>query len=112
MGLFRSGPKLPSSRARAAGQIPITQVDLSKRYDIYCTDYQVDKLYENVRFLGIRTFERINDFTSGLVGGFLEIEAIDGSRWMIPSYGIQMICEHGTRPVFKILRQRGTSQDS
>jgi hypothetical protein len=86
-------------------------VDLSKRYDVYCTDIGHDRLYENVRFVGIRTFERIREFSSGLVGGFLELEAVDGSRWLIPSFGIRLICEHGTQPEVKFLRHRRHSRD-
>ena len=111
MGLFHSRQKLPSSRAGAANQIPIAQVDLSKRYDVYCTDFNHDRLYEDVRFDGIRTFDRISEFSSGLVGGFLEIEAVDGSRWLIPNFGIRLICEHGTQPVFRVLRHRRNSRD-
>jgi hypothetical protein len=88
------------------GPIPIANIDLNKRYDVHCADCGHDRLYENVRFLGVRTFERITEYTVGISGGFLEIEAIDGARWMIPNFGIRLICEHGTQPVFKILRRR------
>jgi hypothetical protein len=40
------------------------------------------------------------------VSGYLEIEALDGRKFMIPTYGIQMICEHGVQPVYKVLRKR------
>jgi hypothetical protein len=70
-----------------------------------------DRLYENVRFVCIRTFERIHKFSSGLIGGFLEVEALDGSRGLIPSIGIRLICEHGTPPVFKVLRHRRHSRE-
>ena len=112
MGLFRSRrPEAPHPRSEAGSQIPITPIDLSKRYDMYCTDVYHDKVYENVRFVGIRTFDRINEFSSGLVSGFLEIEAVDGSRVLIPSFGIRLICEHGTRPMFKVLRHRRGAQE-
>src|SRR5262245_15953604 len=104
MGLFNSRqPKLPPPRSEA-NQLSIAQVDLNKRYDIYCSDVGHDRLYENIRFAGIRTFDRITEFSSGLVSGFLEIEAVDGSRCLIPSFSIRLICEHGTEPSFKILR--------
>src|SRR5260370_39424057 len=112
MGLFSSRqPKAPSPRLEPANEIPITQVDFSKRYDVYCTDIDHDKLYEDVRFVGIRTFDRITEFSSGYVSGYLEIEAVDGSRWLIRSFGIQLICEHGTQPVFKVLRRRRNPRD-
>jgi hypothetical protein len=111
MGLFHSRRKDPSPDAGESSPIPIAPVDLSKRYDVYCRDFNHDRLYENVRFVGIRTFERIREYSSGLLSGFLEIEAPDGSRWLIPNYGIQLICEHGTQPVFKVLRHRRHSRD-
>jgi hypothetical protein len=111
MGLFNSRPKPPSLPARPPSEIPIAQVDLSKRYDVYCTEINYDRLYENVRFVCIRTFDRVDKFSSGLIGGFLEIEAVDGSRTLIPSFGIRLICEHGTQPSFKVLRRRRNSHD-
>jgi hypothetical protein len=111
MGLFHSRQQPPNPRVEDANRIPIAPVDLSKRYDVYCTDINHDRLYEDVRFVGIRTFEHIGKFSSGLVGGFLEIEAVDGSRWLIPSFGIRLICEHGTQPVFKVLRHRRHPRD-
>src|SRR5262245_11940072 len=106
MGIFNSRRSETPRPAEATNEIPITYVDLSKRYDVYCTDFGHDRLYENVRFTGIRTFERITKFFSGAVGGLLELEAVDGSRWLIPNFGIRLICEHGTQPVFKVLRHR------
>jgi hypothetical protein len=112
MGLFNSRkPQVPPSRPEHSNQIPIAPIDLSKRYDVYCTELDHDRLYEDVRFVGIRTFDRGQEFSAGLIEGFLEIEAVDGSRWMIPSFGIRMICEHGTKPVFKVLRRRRNPRD-
>jgi hypothetical protein len=111
MGLFNSRqPKTPTGRVRANG-IPITPVDLCKQYDVYCMDTDHERLYENVRFVGIRTFERITEYSSGLVHGFYEIEAVDGSRCLIPSFGIRLICEHGMQPAFKVLRHRRNPRD-
>lgn len=112
MGLFNSRPPsaLPSHR-EATVQIPINQVDLTKRYDVYCFCSGHDRLYEDVRFVGIRTFDRISEFSSGLVSGYLEIEAIGGSRFLIPTFSIQLICEHGLQPGFKVLRRRRNSPD-
>jgi hypothetical protein len=104
MGLFHSRRAQPPQDP--GNQIPITPVDLSKRYDVYCsTGNNEERLYEGARFVGIRTFDRISEYSSGLVSGYLEIEAGDGSRWLIPSFGILLICEHGARPVFKVRRK-------
>jgi hypothetical protein len=91
--------------------MPIAQVDLSKRYDVYCYEGNHEVLYENIRFLGIRTLDRITEFSSGLVGGFLEIEAVDGSRCLIQNLGIRLFCEHGTQPLFRVLRHRRNPRD-
>jgi hypothetical protein len=47
----------------------------------------------------------------GFAHGFLAIEASDGARMLIPHFGIEMICEHGTQPKFKLLRQWGAPSD-
>src|SRR3954447_2581589 len=106
MGLFNSRrPPLPPPPP-AAGPIPVLPVDVTKRYDVYCSDVGHDRLYEAVRFVGIRSFERISEFGSGFIDGFLEIETPDGARVLIPRFGIRLICEHGTPPRYKILRHR------
>ena len=87
--------------------IPVAVIDLSKRYDLYCSIPSEDRLYENVRIIGIRTFERKkNDFATHLIGGYLEIETHNGTRMMIPSMRMYMICEHGAQPAYKVLRAR------
>jgi hypothetical protein len=82
MGLFRSGRPVanPPAAADLANRIPLAQIDMHKRYDVYCTVPGEERLYENVRFVGIRTFDRITEFSSGFVSGFLEIETADGAR--------------------------------
>jgi hypothetical protein len=106
MGLFSSRrPAPPRPLSEQGSQIPITPIDLGSRYDVYCSVAGEERLYEDVRFLGIRTFDRITEFSSGLVSGYLEIEAENGSRLLIPSFGIQLICAHGTQPVYKVLRE-------
>jgi hypothetical protein len=73
MGLFNSRRPEASHPVEPTSQIPVTQIDLSKRYDVYCTDVGHDRVYENVRFVAIRTFDRISQFNSGLISGFLEM---------------------------------------
>jgi hypothetical protein len=89
----------------------VLSLDLSKRYDVYCTLYAwggaEERVYPNVRFLAIRTFERITEYSSGLIGGFLEIEAADGTRSLISVHGINLVCEHGTQPGFRVLQRFG-----
>lgn len=85
MGLFNSRqPSASPSHREPKDQIPINQIDRAKRYDVYCFCSGHDRLYEDVRFVGIRTFDRISEFSSGLVSGYLEIEAVGGSRFWSP----------------------------
>lgn len=112
MGLFnsrRASP--PRSTAESANQTPVSQIDFHKRYDVYCSTGCEERVYEDVRFVGMRTFDRVSEFTPTFVSGYLEIEATDGSRWMIPTFGIQLICERGTQPVYRVLRRWGNSWD-
>ncbi|OWK36733.1 hypothetical protein [Fimbriiglobus ruber] len=111
MGLFgsRQPAPTPPTAVEQANHIPVSQFDTEKRYDVYCLATGEERLYEDVRFVGIRTFDRITEFSSGLVSGFLEIEATDGARLLIPSFGIQLICEHGGQPAFRVLRQWGNN---
>ena len=104
-------PRDPEGAPGPGSAIPVAQVDLNKRYDVYCAVSGEERLYEDVRFVGIRTFDRQTEYSSGLVGGFLEIEARDGSRLLIPSFGIQLLCEHGTRPAFKVIRRWANTVD-
>lgn len=105
MGLFHSRKPPVSPPPVPAARIPVSQIDLNKRYDVYCCLSKEERLYENVRFLGIRTFDRIGEFSSGLIGGFLEIEAANGSTILLPNFGIQMICEHGTKPTYRVMKR-------
>jgi hypothetical protein len=109
MGLFRSAPpSSPLAPFHGKGPFPILPVDQSKRYDVHISGHGHDRVYENVLFVGIRTFDRISEFGYG--HGFLEIEAADGTRCLLPTFGINLICEHGAEPAFKIVRrERGES---
>ncbi len=83
--------------------IPVAHFDATRRYDIYCSLMTDQRLYQNVKVTRIRTFDKITRFSSVVIGGFLEIEADDGTRMLIPQHGIQMICEHGAQPKYKVL---------
>src|SRR5262245_48158651 len=78
-------------------------------YDLYGAVAGEERLYENVRFLGVRTFDRITEHSSGFINGFLEIEGADGTRLLIPKFGIQLTCEHGVQPAFRVVRQWGNN---
>jgi hypothetical protein len=103
MGLFSSSRPVPAGviAASSADPIPIAQIDGDKRYDVYCALPGEDRLYENVRFVGVRAFKPITNFNAGLL---LEIETSDGSRMLIQQWDIKLICEHGVQPVYKVIR--------
>ena len=51
--------------------IPVSVIDLSKRYDIYCYLPGEYRLYENVRIVGIKTFESPkHKFGTSVIGGY------------------------------------------
>src|SRR6266699_1158092 len=92
--------------------IPISAIDLTKRYDFYCTTQKEDRLYEDVSIIGIRTFERMRQYSSGLIGGYIEIEARDSTRMLISYHQVRMICEHGSQPKYKVLKTYKTDGDA
>lgn len=115
MSLFKSPrgdssetPKTPSPDS----PIPVSGIDLSKRYDIYCYIPSEDRLYEDVRIVGIKALEPPkHEFGGSLLGGYIEIEASNGVRMMIPHIRIYMICEHDAQPAYKVLRVRKSSDN-
>ena len=82
--------------------LTISQLDLEKRYDIYHHVRHEERLYENVKLVAIRTLDGKSGYMS--MASYLEIEAVYGSRMLLSSYGIHMICEHGTKPMFKVYK--------
>jgi len=102
MSLFKAQPEKASDNQ--APCVPVTAFDVSRRYDIYCSLIGGIRVYENVMLKGIRTFDRITQFSSGALCGLLEIEAPNGTRMLIPQHGIQMICEHGAEPTYRVLQ--------
>ena len=109
MALFGNRRPQPQPPADTADLIPIAHLDLTKRYDVYCTVTGEERVYENVKFVAYRTLEQPSTYYPGLVGGFLELEAVDGAKMLIPSFGIQLLCEHGTLPAYKVLRSWGNN---
>jgi hypothetical protein len=113
MSLFKT-PRvdLPDTPAPQSST-PVSVFDLSKRYDLYCSTPSEDRLYEDVKIIGIRTFEkRKEEFGMALLGGYLEIETSNGARMMIPHIRMYLICEHGSQPGYKVLRVRKTDYDA
>src|SRR5262245_34262178 len=111
MGLFkRPTPSLPDFFEAIKSPLPIEHVDISKRYDLYCYFAQEVRLYENIKITALRTLEDIPRKSRSLIGAFLEIEAPDGTRIMIPKLHVHAICEHGVQPSYKVLRTLGAPE--
>jgi|SRR4029453_18348725 hypothetical protein len=100
--------------------LTVSQLDLEKRYDIYhCVPHE-ERLYENVKVVGLRSFDARSLYSGGF-GDFLEIESAFGSRFLIKTFGIHLLiktfgihlmCEHGTMPIFKVFRSWLSGSDS
>jgi hypothetical protein len=113
MSLFKKPNVVLPMNPDRDSPIPVTLFDLLKRYDIYCSIPGEDRLYEDVRIISIRTFEKKKqDFGMALIGGYLEVEARSGTRMMIPHMRMYMICEHGSPPDYKVLRIRKNDPDA
>ena len=113
MSLFQNPRGQTPETPEPDNPIPVSLIDLSKRYDIYCSIPGEDRLYEDVRIVAIRTFEKKKqDFGMALIGGYLEIETRNSTRMMIPHVRMFMICEHGSQPEYKVLRVRKNDNDA
>ena len=80
----------PAKRRLTRGQI-----DLTKRYDVYCMVQDKEIVYENVAFVALRSIEKQE---GPIYGGFFEIEGGNGGRCLVKEFNIYLICEHGTQP--------------
>jgi hypothetical protein len=100
MGLFRTSQSRVSKLLGKPSTIPI---DLSKRYDIYCWFVDESRVYEDVRITGMRTLSQ-EPMAIGALDEYIEIEAADGTRVMMPRFHIHMLCEHGLQPSYRVLR--------
>ena len=72
-------------------------VDLSKRYDIYCTDYSLGvTVHRNVRIKGIKHLFPKSQYDA--LSGFVELEQGDGQTIFVSRSSIFRFCEHGVTP--------------
>ncbi len=72
-------------------------VDLSKRYDVQCTDWsQGVAVYRNVRFKGIKHLFPKSQYDA--LSGYLELEQGDGQTIFVSRSSIIRFCEHGVTP--------------
>lgn len=72
-------------------------VDLSKRYDVYCTDWsQSVTVHRNVRFKGVKHLFPKSQYDA--YAGFVELEQGDGQTIFVSRSSIFRFCEHGVTP--------------
>ena len=79
--------------------LPVSQLDTEKRYDIYHHLHHEERVYENVKLVGLRKIGGEPGTTT-----FLELETVYGSRMFVWAFGVHLICEHGTKPMFRVFR--------
>jgi len=90
--------QLPPSPPRVVSPPPPGEaVDLSKRYDVYCTDYSLGVMvYRNIRIKGIKHLFPKSQYDA--LSGFVELEQGDGQTIFVSRSSIIKFCEHGITP--------------
>ncbi len=113
MGLFSPRRRLPvpppGPGAESPGALPAMVIDVTKWYDVHCHVGGEERVYEEVRFVAVRTFHRPGDFSAVIIGSYLEIESSDGTRALIPGYVVHLICECGAPPIYRVVRPSSNS---
>jgi hypothetical protein len=72
-------------------------VDLSKRYDVYCTDWSQEvTVYSNVQFKGVKHLFPKSQYDA--LSGYVELEQGDGQMLFVSRSSIIRFCEHSVSP--------------
>ena len=79
--------------------LPLCNLDLDQRYDVYAGWAVRERVYQNVKINCIRVFEKITNLTSS---GLLELEDADGIKVMVPASHVSMITAAGVEPKYKL----------
>jgi hypothetical protein len=75
---------------------PDTDIDLSKRYDVYVWEREHRlAVFRNVLFKGLRDVFRKSQYDT--FGSFLELEQANGETIFVGRSGVLRFCEHGTK---------------
>jgi len=70
--------------------------DISRRYDVYCTEQHQQVVYRNALFKGAkRLFLKGED---GILCEFIELEQANGQTIFIAGHSLIKFCEHGVTP--------------
>ena len=83
------------------------KVDITKRYDIYCSQHATGDLvvYRNVRFRRARTLLGTGGHMD-VISQVIELEQANGQAVFISRHGIVRFCEHGTELTVGIAPQK------
>jgi hypothetical protein len=87
-----------STSLRAASAQPLGKpVDLSKRYDVHCSDWsQAVTVYANIRFKGVKHLFQKSQYDA--LSGYVELEQSDGQTIFVSRSSIIKFCEHNEKP--------------
>ena len=93
-----SAPPKSASPLRVISPQPQRELlDLTKRYDVYCTERNGEVVvYRNARFKGIKSLFQKERFD--LFYEFVELEQGGGGTIFLGRHSIIKFCEHGTTP--------------
>ena len=72
-------------------------IDLTKRYDLYCQETsQQTVVYRNARLKGIKSLFQMHQYDSGSL--FMELEQANGQTIFVARSSIMKFCEHSVEP--------------
>jgi ATP-dependent Clp protease ATP-binding subunit ClpA len=72
------------------------EVDITRRYDVYCWEGDQTTVYRNALFKGTTTLLQTEDYD--LAAHYIELEQADGRTVFIARSSLIKFCEHGTDP--------------
>ncbi len=90
-------PKSGSPLRIVSPQPPGDAVDLTRRYDVHCTNWSHGvTVYSNVRFKGVKHLFPKSQYDA--LSGYVELEQADGQTIFVSRSSIIRFCEHGATP--------------
>jgi ClpA/ClpB-like protein len=76
-------------------------VDITKRYDVYCRDHEREVVYRNALLKGVKTLFKMREYDS--FAEFMEIEQADGHTVLVSKHSLSKLCEHGVQPTPEVV---------
>ena len=85
-----------------AAETPLQQIDITKRYDVYCAEMgQRIVVYRNVQFKSIQRLISTQKF--GVMSDFYELVLAGGQSVFVTTHAIIKFCEHGVEPAVEVV---------